>query len=447
MKLSLLLRRCLPHTLASQLIAILLLGVLAAHLLALQLSGKQNGSIHQLALDTLFARYTTTFQALQNCTQGCDRQALLQAVSRDDASFTLQSLPPQITMSRDEQALAAELAEDLPAQATVMVQLEQPPRRTVATDRERQRVVLEVFVALTDGQWLQATLWPFVRNSWLHHFLPTLLASGLPILILVTLFTRRLLRPLRELSRAAEQLSRGEPLAPLAQSGPRELRELAQAFNTMQERLRRFVSDRTQMLAAISHDFRTPITSLRLRTELIDDDELRSSMARTLREMGQMMDETLRFACDDAAGEATSTIDLDLLLLQLAEERQLLGQPIHCLIPAGLHYRCRPLALKRALGNLLDNARRYGQHVELAVQQEADSLMITVADDGPGIAAEWLERVFEPFARPDADRNRDSGGVGLGLAIARSNIEAHGGTLSLSNRPQGGLLATVILPG
>lgn len=220
------------------------------------------------------------------------------------------------------------------------------------------------------------------------------------------------------------------------------------AFNLMEERQRQYIESRTRMLAAISHDLRTPITSLRLRVEMIDDAELRIAMTRTLEDMGRKVEETLRFSRDDSVDVASEDVDLAELAKGIADDLNKFGHRVHWSGPAHMNYRCRPLSIKRALGNLVDNAVRHGSEVQIRGQSTdaRDEIVIEVSDNGPGIDPNLFERAFEPFARLDASRSRQTGGVGLGLSIARSCIQAHGGRLQLANRPEGGLVASIILP-
>ena len=288
--------------------------------------------------------------------------------------------------------------------------------------------------------------------------------STLPILALVLLFIYWVVRPLKTLARAAERVSRGERLDMLAVEGAQETRDLAVAFNSMQTTLMDYVQGRTQMLAAISHDIRTPITSLRLRVEMLPEGRSRDAMIRTLEDMQRMVEQTLRFARGDAVEENTEDLDLRVLLDGLVDDarRRLLGESvgpgrsretssIRLDAPETAPYRGRPLALQRALQNLLDNALRFGRQVSLQLRQQASASgqsgwLVTVDDDGPGIPAELMDKVFEPFFQVDAARSQGAGGVGLGLSIARSAVQGHGGVLSLHERDGGGLRARVWLP-
>ncbi|MBC7799589.1 MAG: HAMP domain-containing protein, partial [Gemmatimonadaceae bacterium] len=254
-------------------------------------------------------------------------------------------------------------------------------------------------------------------------------------------------RPLGRLAEAADRLGRGERVDSLPESGPEETRRTVRAFNLMHERLDRFVRDRMTMLAAMAHDLRTPITTLRLRAEFIDDEEMRTKTIATLDEMQAMAEATLAFAQVDAAGEPTRATDIAALVESVVEDLAaqaldvtLAGQADRLVLP------CRPLALRRALINVVENANRYGGAARVSVARDDRSVRICVDDRGPGIAEAELERVFEPFVRLEHSRNRETGGAGLGLAIARSVVRAHGGNLWLENRSEGGLRATIALP-
>lgn len=441
--------RLLPRSLAGQLIGLLLAGIVAAHLVALPLDGSGSGSILPHARDTALERIATAYRVAEVC-GGCDVDALLAAMNSDDASYSLRAAAPAAAGGADTE-LAARLAAlaGLPANAPIHLRLEDRAPDTDANSLTRRPyAILDAALPLTDGRWLVANLRPAARYQWWRPLPVTLPVSVLPVLLIVSLFARRILRPTKALAEAAERVSRGERIAPLPVSGPAELREATAAFNTMQERLTRFVSDRTAMLAAIGHDFRTPLASLRLQVELLDDESVRQPMRRILDTMRDMIDETLCFARDDSLREPTREVDLSALVIQACKERVALGQVVSWSVPGMLPYRCRPLALSRAVGNLIDNAVRHGgnAHVQLDAAPGGGELSITVDDDGPGIPEHWLERVFEPFVRPSAARTQDSGGIGLGLTIARSCIAAHGGEIQLTNRPAGGLSANITLP-
>jgi signal transduction histidine kinase len=214
----------------------------------------------------------------------------------------------------------------------------------------------------------------------------------------------------------------------------------------MRERLDRYVRDRTAMLAAIAHDLRTPITTLRLRAEFIEDEETKTKVLETLGEMQEMTEAVLAFARGDAASEESRTIDIAALVESIVEDAAASGRDVRFEESSVATLNVRPVALRRAIGNLIDNATSYGLRARVSVGAGEDQVKILVDDDGPGIPSVDLERVFDPFVRLEGSRSRETGGAGLGLAIARSIVRAHGGDVRLENRPEGGLRAIVSLP-
>ncbi|WP_068317954.1 ATP-binding protein [Polycladidibacter hongkongensis] len=313
-------------------------------------------------------------------------------------------------------------------------------------DLERSGGELALSVQLQEGQWLN------IRSRFLPPT-PPLRTVFLPVIVMallvsavVILFVMRITRPLKTLAQAAEKMGRGEAVAPLKTSGPRELQATTFAFNQMQERLQRFIQDQTRMLAAVSHDLRTPITSLRIRAEFIEDDEDREKTIAILEEMQAMVEATLRFARDEAAQETPTQVDLGTLCEALAADYQDMGAAVTAESGDGLVCRCRPVALKRALRNLIDNALRYGGTAKISVSGNEDVLRVVVRDEGPGIPEDKLKVVFEPFVRLEASRNVETGGIGLGLSICRNIVQAHGGTIQLRNSEGGGLEVIIELP-
>jgi signal transduction histidine kinase len=263
---------------------------------------------------------------------------------------------------------------------------------------------------------------------------------------------RQLLVPVRTLAEAAERLGRDVVNAPaLPERGPSEIVMAAAAFNTMAARIRRFVEDRTFLLTAIGHDLRTPITRLKLRAEYMEDDEQREKMLADLDEMESMVAATLAFGRDITTTEPVARIDLAQLLRTILDEAAD-GDPEHA---AALQYagaehltiNARPLALKRAVTNLVGNALKYGDAARVRLLAPVKGVaQIDIEDDGPGIDAGEMEAVFEPFRRLETSRNRETGGSGLGLSIARNILRAHGGDIVLRNLPGRGLRASVMLP-
>ena len=257
---------------------------------------------------------------------------------------------------------------------------------------------------------------------------------------------RSITQPLSRLARAAEAVGRDVSQPPLAESGAEELREAARAFNTMQERMRRYLDSRTRVLAAMSHDLKTPLTRMRLRVEtLADPEDVKERFGRDLDEMEGMVRGTLALLKGLSDDEATQPVDVDALIAAVQGDFAELGASVTVQGRTRAAFRGRPQALKRCLTNLVSNAVHFGSQATILVEDGA-VLTLRVRDEGPGLAPEELERVFEPFYRVESSRNRDTGGTGLGLSIARDIAQAHGGTLYLRNLPQRGLEAVVALP-
>ena len=306
-------------------------------------------------------------------------------------------------------------------------------------------IEMEVSIAIAGGHWLNvATRFekPPIQWSWTST-LSFALTSAVLLLAIFWFLLTRLTRPLNELAAAAEEFGRGGGEGPIAPVGPNEVRDLTIAFNDMQARLARFVTDRTQMLAALAHDLRTPLTALRVRGEMVDDVETRDGISRSLDEMQDMVEATLAYARGVGQGEDLQRMDVAEYLSDIR-----LGTHGDLELQTGPEavVQIKPMAMRRALRNLIDNAQRYGQDPVLSWGVTDAGVEIRVDDNGPGIPESHIADVFQPFQRMEQSRSLDTGGHGLGLAIARSVVLEHGGTIELLNRDEGGLRARIILP-
>jgi signal transduction histidine kinase len=302
-------------------------------------------------------------------------------------------------------------------------------------------------VQYSDGSWLVFTVpeklwglpWPKRWAIWLV-FLTV--STG----IVSTIATRQLVRPIRRFAKAIRLFGTNPHAPPIAETGPRELAGVISAFNAMQAQIQKFVAYRTAMLAAISHDLRTPLTRMRLRGEFIADEVQQARLFRDVDELQAMVDGALAFFRGDADEEPMTSFNLPGLLQTIANDYADQGVQIAYAGPPHAVYRGRPFALKRAFTNLIENAVKYGTPPTIELTCEDKKMTIMVRDQGPGIPAEALERVFSPFYRLESSRNRTTGGVGLGLTAAQAIIRGHGGDIVLSNLPAGGLGALVTLP-
>ncbi len=302
-------------------------------------------------------------------------------------------------------------------------------------------------VQLRGGQWVTFdTRLPREAGSLPTRLLLTLGVLLAAVLGLSSIAMRWLSRPLSTLAKAAEALGKNIHQPPLPEDGPTEVRQAAVAFNTMQQRLVRFIDDRTQVLAAMSHDLKTPLTRLRLRAELLDDDDLRLRFERDLHEMEAMVTDALA-ALRGLDGPAESVpVDVMALLESLQADNEEMGRPVGIKGSTATPLLGDPARLKRCIGNLVDNAVLYGQRALITIDDTPQALTLCIRDTGPGIPEPLLERVFDPFFRLEASRSRDTGGTGLGLSIARNIARAAGGDLTLRNRLEGGLEARLVLP-
>lgn len=311
----------------------------------------------------------------------------------------------------------------------------------------RHPPVVRIDAQLRDGAWVRIAQ----RRSnfpahWPHGLLVKLVVLFCAVLLLALLAVTWITRPLSVLARAALKLGQDIHRPPLPETGPREVRRAARAFNGMQARLVRYIDSRVQLFTAISHDLKTPITRLRLRAELLGDPAVREKITQDVAEMESMVGATLAFLRDADAYEAARPVDINALLHSLQADAEELGHPVSVTGQAMKTYTAQPQALRRCVTNLIDNALRYGASAAISVEDGPERLVIRVCDRGLGIPPDQLERVMEPFYRVDHSRSRDTGSTGLGLAIAQNIAQAHGGTLTLRNRPEGGLEATLALP-
>lgn len=271
------------------------------------------------------------------------------------------------------------------------------------------------------------------------------LSLYLLLLVPIILIAWRVAAPLRDLTRAVRANPAARDLPPIDEAGPSDVRDLIAAFNAYRARIGTMLADKDRMLGAVGHDLRTPLASLRVRVEQVDDDRLREKMIASIEEMTAMLADILALARSGAGTEAPEAIALPLLLRELTADYGEQGKDVAAGALAEAAVRARPMLLRRALRNLIDNALAYGVRARLSVVREGDHARIIVSDDGPGLTDEQIRTLVEPFARGEQSRNRATGGAGLGLSIAREIAAGEGGELVLANRPGGGLDAAIVL--
>ncbi|MDE3028659.1 MAG: HAMP domain-containing protein [Paracoccaceae bacterium] len=456
-----------PTTLRGQIILLIVLALAVAQALTLWLFIDQRALAVRSALALEAAdRAGNIARLLEDAPTGLRRE-ILQAASSSLVQFNIARMPivegsnhpgPKWIAQRIQTILGPD---NTPAVRVEM--LRGPMADAIAPMPDTSPAMLRMHQEMTGGQMstLELKLSIGLRNGdWLNmvsrfHEPPyqvvgseiaTFVVTAALLALVLWLALSRLVGPLQELARAADRLGRGEETEPLHPEGPEEMRRVAAAFNQMQARLHRFVTERTRLLGAVGHDLRSPLTALRVRAEMVDDDETRERMIATITEMQEMVEATLAFARGMATTEAVESVQLSDLLASLTADLRETGGAVTLGPVADVSLRLRRNAMRRALRNLIENALRYGTLATVSAQEEAGGVAITVEDEGPGIPPENLERVFDPFVRLETSRSRETGGIGLGLSIARTIVLAHGGQIVLENRPEGGLRVVVRLP-
>ncbi len=437
-------KRLVPDTLAGRTIVILVIGLGLFHLWSIWIYRIGTENLLGPARDQgLAERMVSVIRALDE----------LPPDEREHTAHALSS--PDLDVHWSEKSLVADAAADSERAALLRQSLARLSPGLAPGDllfgypdaMARHPHALFVSIRLGDGSW--ATFGPDAfgsSSSAEHDVLGSLSAMALGILVVSILLVRSINAPLRALAAAADRIGTDVSTVEAPEVGAREIRQVARAFNNMQRRIRRLADDRTQTLAAISHDLKTPLTRLRLRAEYIADGDLRRTIAADLDEMEHMLDSALAFLRGDATGEEIKRVDIGTILETICDHAADAG---HDVVLGGDRHaplRCKPLALKRALSNLIDNAVKYGDRARVKLEDKPDRVAVTIEDDGPGIPEAERERVFDPFYRIEGSRGRETGGTGLGLTIARTVVRAHGGEITLRNKHLGGLLVAISLP-
>ena len=454
--------RLAPRSLTGQLALLILVAFLAAQFISLWLFTGERGTALQASLRVETAERAAAVVLALEAAEPENRPGVLAAARSHQAQFEVgesaislkeTELPAVRSRVTDVLGSPREIrAEEVgisPRDGRPMT-----PPAALAWLRDRLLAAgvapteLRLSVLLKDGTWLNVRS----RNDRRDFQLPpailgTILLSLALIMAALWLGLRRITGPLRHLVQAAEEMGIDGPAFSMPRGGPDEVRALSDAMERMQARISGMVADRTRMLAALGHDLRSPITALRLRAEMVDDDETRERMAATLDEMQDMVEATLAYARGVSPDQPMEPTDISRLLLDLASELSETGPQVvtGMMEPVTLPLRRTPM--RRALRNLIENAQRYGGEAVIGLSRMGSDVVISIDDKGPGIPDTDLSRVFEPFTRLEQSRSRETGGVGLGLPIARAILHAHGGTVELTNRAEGGLRATVTLRG
>ncbi len=299
-----------------------------------------------------------------------------------------------------------------------------------------------------DGNWISAAAFVRPRNRGaVAALLLQTLTLYIAVLIPLALVARRIVRPLERLKERVGRVGLVDEIAPLTSEGPSDIRDLIESFNNMQARVSALLSEKDVMLGAIGHDLKTPLSALRVRVESVEDETEREKMADSIDELVRILDDILTLARLGKSGEAMQKSDMSAMIESIVDEFEASGAAASFSAPDTRFVAAvRPLLIRRALRNLIGNALKYGNTASLSVQSVKNNLQINIDDQGPGIDVDQIEEMFAPFGRADGSRNRATGGTGLGLTIARAIARSHGGDVTLANRIEGGLRATLTLP-
>jgi signal transduction histidine kinase len=463
------LSRLLPRSLFGRTLLVLAAGLLLAQAASLMVNLLDRGAaVYRLASQQMAARIAADARVL-NRLDRVERNSVVDAMNGRDLSVAVSATPLSVThgfseLDRYELAFAAAIQRnmDVPLPTSVEITARRPlPGENSDGEGAAARWVARHFyfllpdtfalvaqVTLGDGS--VAVFFARVPQEPLRRYetlVPKLLVTLAIFFLLAALVVRTMTRSLERLSHAARALGENPEGPPLDPGGPREVANVIGAFNRMQSQIRGYVHERARMLGAISHDLKTPVTRMRLRAEMLPDGPVKDKFVRDLDEMEAMVGSTLEFFRSLGKEPQRQPVDVAALIESLCEDWRESGRDTSVSGAPRAPYNAHPQALRRCLNNLIENALRYGERADLTISDDARELRIEVRDRGPGIPADQLESVFEPFFRLEGSRSRDSGGVGLGLSIARNIARWHGGDVSLRNAPDGGgLIAALTLP-
>jgi signal transduction histidine kinase len=366
------------------------------------------------------------------------------------------SLQPNDTRDGDvEKALTRAITDDgLPANDVIAairpLRPDDPWLRNMGTHRMHRMLRIGgqlVLSAHIKSGWLVLHApWPKADPMLMWRLIGQTLIFYVMVLIPILWIGRRIAQPLQTLAKSARDFRPGMAEPPLEESGPYDVRAVIAAYNALRLRVTAMLDEKDRMLGAIGHDLRTPLAALRVRIESVEDDNDRARMADTIEEMNRTLDDILSLARIGKPSEGLKEVDLSALVDAVVEDFRDLGQPVTFEEAARLPLKMRPSLMRRAIRNLIENALKYGHSASVRLIPASGEVAIEITDQGPGIPQERLGDVFEAFTRLESSRNRETGGIGLGLALARSIVRDAGGDVCLANRPEGGLAATITLP-
>lgn len=465
-------RRFLPQTLPAWVLLVVIAGLLVSQVTTFYLVQRDRAASNDVVELYRLNERAFSFVQLMHKASPQDRRQLAAGLSNKGNALTVSDTPVVSSPIATDDALA-ELEDILVGRLSKFGVIDARVRRDAAerqpietgnrdSDTELGEVErdlaalstnfaqskrLTASIEFADGQWLNFTT-PVTPVAPVLSLDSTPLSAIVAALVVIMSIwsLRRLTAPYRTLERAVDRISADLRSPPLDENGSREYRSAARALNAMQSRLREYVEDREQLAAALAHDLRTPLTRMRLRLELLGKSKARAALTHDLADIDQIARSVIDFATFEIAVEKPERIDLWSLASAIADGYSTVSFEREAADMRGMVCEARPVALRRCITNLINNAVLYGKRVHLDLRHEGGNIRLTIRDEGPGIAPEQFEHVFRPFVRMEASRNRETGGSGLGLTIARNIARSIGGDVRLSNHPLGGLCAELTLP-
>jgi len=439
-----------PRTLGSQLIVVTAGAVLISNLAVAVWFELGTARVNENALvDRVLDRTTSTAQVLAAIPPDA-RKTAAETMSTGVWRFELHDgMTVTEPMNETESALAARLRAQLPADKArypvwASIRDLQPPPDVRGLPRA-PGPAFQFAVPVTAETQLVATFYRPPTTPWPLEILAAALVAIVAAAAAAAYFARRVTRPLSQLARAASVIASGGQAPRLRENGPHDVRNAAIAFNAMTDQVTRTLESQRQLLSAVGHDLRTPITAMRISLEFVEDAELRDRLLKNLDEL-QELTEAVLSAARGTGGEVKRNVDLSALLESICTDLDELGEPVSWETHPPAPLACRPNEIRRAVRNLVENAVAYGRKASVGLTRCDNGYEILVEDEGPGIPEADQGRVFEPFVRLEGSRNEDTGGAGLGLTLVKAIAEGHGGRVTLENRPHGGLRARMRLP-
>jgi signal transduction histidine kinase len=437
-----------PRTLAAQLVIVTATAVLVSNLAVAAWFEMGREALTESAVTERVIDRAVSASALLAAIPAKQRTPAARALSSGPWEFQIRhGKAPVEAMSDQERALATRIDNILPkakTRRTVLVKFRRPTMADLRRPRQIEAVT-EITVPLVRGTQLITTFFRPPETPWPFQSMVATTVAILVTALAAGLIARRVARPLSKLTSAASEVAHGGIAPRVPEQGPEDVRRAAAAFNAMTDQVTRTMESQRQLLSAVGHDLRTPITAMRINTEFVEDADTRERLEKNIEEL-QELTEAVLSAAKGVGWEQMRKIDLAALAESVCADLEEMDKPVTWQTHAAAPLNCRPNEIRRAIRNLIENALAYGRKADVHLEASPQAYELVVEDEGPGIPEGDRERVFEPFVRLETSRSSETGGTGLGLTLVKAIAQGHGGTIRLNNRPEGGLRARLCLP-